>query len=434
MKKILLTTIILIALQLTVCAQNPKYIFLFIGDGMGFNHIALTEASLAAKNDSIGFRQLNFTKFPSVGFATTNAANRLTTCSAAAGTALATANKTSINTIGMNADRSQDLLSVAAKAKAKGLKVGVTTSVSIDHATPAAFFSHAPNRQMSYQISEWLTKSGFDLYAGSGMLKPTEGKSIYDILTENSYTIVKGAGQELQGEKIYWEQATGSNPDALPLAIESKAGELTLSEITAKSINFLKNKRGFFLMVEGGQIDWAAHANDAASIVHEVKDFDNAITKAIEFYNQNPKETLIVITADHETGGLALGTDSRGYDTDLKLLFNQKVSKGTLEKLIKTSENWQQAKDILRSNLGFWDDVKLTAKEELELCVAFENKKEKCAALAIKLLNTKAGVDFTTGSHTAAYVPIFAIGVGAEKFRGYMDNIDIPKQIENLIK
>lgn len=434
MKKLLFTTLLIIALQFTVYGQNPKYIFLFIGDGMGFNHIALTEASFAAKNDSIGFSQLNFTKFPSVGLATTNAANRLTTCSAAAGTALATANKTSINTISMNADRTLNLQSVAAKAKAKGMKVGVTSSVSIDHATPAAFFAHAPSRKMSYQINEWMTKAGFDLYAGGGMLNSNEGKSIYDILTENSYTIVKGAGKELKGAKIYWEQADGRNPEAIPLAIDSKQGELTLSEITAKSIDFLENKKGFFLMVEGGQIDWAAHANDAASIVHEVKDFDNAITKALDFYNKHPKETLIVITADHETGGLALGVDSQGYETNLKLLFNQKVSKGILEKLIKKSSDWTQAKELLKSNLGFWSAVEITPREELELCVAFEKKKEKCATKAIELLNTKAGVGFTTGAHTSTYVPVFAIGAGADNFKGYMDNIDIPRRIESLIK
>lgn len=434
MKKILTILVVLLFLQTAHAVKPPKYIFLFIGDGMGHAHVALTQAALAAKDGKIGYSPLSFTQFPEVGYATTNAANRLTTCSAAAGTALATGNKTSINTIGMNTDRTQNLESVAVKAKQKGMKVGITSSVSIDHATPASFYAHCPNRNMSYEIAQWAAKTGFDLYASSGLLKPNQERSIYEILKDSAYNVVYGSGVSLNGNKVFWQQELSANQDALPLAIDSKKGDLTLSEITEKSINFLNNKQGFFLMVEGGQIDWAAHANDAASIVHETKDFSDAIARAVEFYNQHPKETLIIVTADHETGGLTLGLNSRGYDTNLEKLFSQKMSKGKLESALKATINWDEAKATLRSALGFWDNIELTAKEELELLVAYERKAENAAPVAINILHTKAGVGFTTGSHTPIYVPVYAIGVGSEQFSGAIDNTDIPNKIKQMIK
>lgn len=434
MKKTTLTLLALIVLFTANAAKNPKYIFLFIGDGMGHNHVALTEAALAARDGKIGYEALNFTKFPALGYITTNAETRLTTCSAAAGTALATGHKTSIGTIGMNADHTSDIESIAVRAKRRGMKVGITTSVSLDHATPSAFYAHAQDRNMSYKIAEWAPRAGFDLYASSGLLKPNDGRSIYEILADSGYNIVRGAGAVLGGSKLFWEQSQGYNSDALPKAIDAREGDLTLAEITEQAAKFLDNRNGFFLMVEGGQIDWAAHANDAAGIVHETKDFANAIEKALEFYRAHPTETLIVVTADHETGGLALGIDSRGYDTNLELLFAQKMSVSRLESAMKQTKNWGEARSLLTEQMGFWSTVTISAKEELKLIVAYEKKPRNAAVLAVKMLDEKAGVGFTTGSHTAAYVPVYAIGARSELFNGRADNTDIPKKIISLIE
>lgn len=433
-KNTLLILLATILVSMAEAAQKPKYIFYFIGDGMGHNHIALTEATMMNSSGALGYQPLGFTKFPAVGFITTYAANRQITCSAAAGTALATGSKTSINTIGMNTDRTANLYSTAVAAQKHGMKVGITTSVSIDHATPAAFYAHAEDRNNNYKIAECLTQTGFDLYASGGLLKPTEGRSIYEILSENGYTTFRGSGQTLTGSKVYWEQSSEYKSDALPLAIDSQKGDLTLSEITEKSIKFLDNKKGFFLMVEGGQIDWAAHANDAASIVHETYDFAKAVDVALEFYKRHPQETLIIVTADHETGGLALGLGERGYNSNFELLLAQKMSRGHLESAMKSTKNWDEAKQLLADNMGFWGKVTITLREELELMVAYESSPEKAATQAIKLLNKKAGVGFTTGAHTAAFVPVFAIGASSEMFNGRADNTDIPKKITKLIE
>lgn len=384
MKKIIALSLVLF-LAISGSAQSPKYIFYFIGDGMGFNHVALARGAASAKDSTIEFKHLSFTQFPVVGMVRTFAGDRLTTCSAAAGTALATGHKTSIGTIGMDVDHKNNLESVAVVAKKAGMKAGVITTVSIDHATPAAFYAHAKSRSKYDVIASWIVKAGLDLYAGSGLLKITE--NFYDSISKNyNFNVCRGNEAKLIGQKLVWIENQGKKVDALSLAIDRQKGDMNLPDMVEKSIEFLDNKNGFFLMAEGGQIDWAAHANDAASIVCEVEDFSEAIGEAVDFYNEHPNETLIVITADHETGGLALGRDDRGYDTNLELLYTQGGSKNVVGK-------------------------------------------DKC-----ELINKSAGVGFTTGAHTAAFVPVYAIGVGCEKFRGELNNIDIPRLMIELIK
>jgi len=145
-----------------IMAQQAKYVFYFIGDGMGFAHIATTEAYLAEINGENGFEKLNFNGFPAVGIATNHAETRLITGSAAAGTSLATGHKTTINTISMDGPRETRLTTIAEEAKKHGLKVGIISSVSINHATPAVFYAHQPLRSNYYEIGLDLINSGFN--------------------------------------------------------------------------------------------------------------------------------------------------------------------------------------------------------------------------------------------------------------------------------
>ena len=203
-------------------------------------------------------------------------------------------------------------------------------------------------------------------------------------------------------------------------------------------------------MVEGGKIDYACHANDAATALQEVVDFDNAIGIAYEFYKQHPQETLIVITADHETGGFTLGNGS--YALNFAALQAQKVSQAGFSRIVnrmrhenKDSVTWNQMQQALKANFGFWDTISLSERDEKALYSEFERsftgeknikmaeslyyRDEPISALAVRILNRIAMVSWPVGSHTAAYVPIFAIGNGAEQFVGQMENTDIPKRI-----
>lgn len=438
MKKALLLLLLFAGLACRA-GENPKYIFYFIGDGMGHNALALTEACIASEQgDDIGFGTLHFTRFPAVGFATTWCANRRMTDSAAAGTALASGKKTSVGTIGMNTERTEPVQSIAAAAKEKGMRSGVATSVSIDHATPAAFYAHQPTRNMYYEIGMEAPQTGLDLYAGSGFLKPEPKRqtSTYDALAKAGYKITRG-DNEITGKRGVLMQAEGANAANLPLAIDRKPGDLTLPAITRRSIDFLMKdggaKKGFFLMVEGGQIDWAAHSNDAATLVHEVKDFDSAICVALAFYREHPEETLIVVTADHETGGLALGRDNLGYDTYFGLLSAQKCSKGALEEMIEAAGDWNAAKALLGEKMGFGTQIAVTREEWSKLEETYAKNAGKTADKAVDILARHTGTGWTTGSHSATYVPVFAIGASSEIFNGHTDNTQIAANLRKLI-
>lgn len=440
-------------------AQQAKYVFYFIGDGMGVNQVNGTEMYLAELEGRIGIKPLLFTTFPVAGMATTFSATNSVTDSSAAGTALSTGEKTYNGAIGMD-DNKNVLQTVAEKAKKAGRKVGVTTSVSVDHATPAAFYAHQPNRSMYYEIALDLPKAGFDFYAGGGFLKPTttadkkEAPSIFPIFEENGYTIARGLDEykskAAKADKMILIQKEGAEPSCLPYAIDRKEGDLTLAEITESAISFLtKGKdKGFFLMVEGGKIDWACHSNDPATTFNEVVDMDNAVRVAYEFYKKHPKETLIVITADHETGGLGLGTAK--YELQLKSLVNQKESQEVLSRSITDLRkmnrpvSWEEVKSLLAEKMGFWKELPLTWEQEKMLRdeyeesfvkkhVVFEqslySKTEPLAAAARKVMSRIAMVGWTSGNHTAGYVPVYAIGAGSNLFMGKMDNTEIPKRI-----
>ena len=464
MKKLSLLLSFLL-LVLSGYAQQAKYVFYFIGDGMGVNQVQGTELYRGELEGKIGITPIWFTQFPYATTATTFSATNGVTDSAAAGTALATGNKTQNGTIGMKQDLQTEVSSVAVWAKNKGCRVGVTTSVSVDHATPAAFYAHDPSRGSYYKIGTDLYKAGFDFYAGSDFIDPNNkdnkdgnSENLYTMAEKNGYTIARGYKDYLKKCKkadkmilFQSEKASEKDRTAIPYAIDRTKDDLTLADITRSAINFLSKdlSKGFFLMVEGGKIDWACHSNDAATAFHEVADMDEAVKVAYEFYSQHPDETLIVVTADHETGGFVLGTGA--YKLNLQVLNNQKVSESgftrilnELRKKYNNNVSWEKVQQALKENFGFWDKVKLNEKQEERLLAKYndtfkgkEAKLEKSeyaqdeplAAEAKRIIDEIALVGWTSGGHSAGYVPVFAIGAGADLFQGRIDNTEIPIKI-----
>ena len=464
MKKLSLLLSFLL-LVLSGYAQQAKYVFYFIGDGMGVNQVQGTELYRGELEGKIGITPIWFTQFPYATTATTFSATNGVTDSAAAGTALATGNKTQNGTIGMKQDLQTEVSSVAVWAKNKGCRVGVTTSVSVDHATPAAFYAHDPSRGSYYKIGTDLYKAGFDFYAGSDFIDPNNkdnkdgnSENLYTMAEKNGYTIARGYKDYLKKCKkadkmilFQSEKASEKDRTAIPYAIDRTKDDLTLADITRSAINFLSKdlSKGFFLMVEGGKIDWACNSNDAATVFHEVAEMDEAVKVAYEFYSQHPDETLIVVTADHETGGFVLGTGA--YKLNLQVLKNQKVSESgftrilnELRKKYNNNVSWGKVQQALKENFGFWDKVKLNEKQEERLLAKYndtfkgkEAKLEKSeyaqdeplAAEAKRIIDEIALVGWTSGGHSAGYVPVFAIGAGADLFQGRIDNTEIPIKI-----
>ncbi len=439
--------------------QKAKYVFYFIGDGMGINQVLGTEMYRSEQQGNIGALQMQFTQFPYSTFATTFSATNGVTDSAASGTALATGTKTKNGAIGVEKDLTTPVNSVAVWAKDAGYRVGIATSVSVDHATPSAFYAHQGSRNSYYNIGKDLYTADFDFYAGSDFLEPNGNDgSLYDMAADYGYTIARGYRDYQKKSKkadkmilFQSEEASKRDRTAIPYAIDREKNDLTLEDITRSAINFLSKgeDKGFFLMVEGGKIDWACHSNDGATAFNEVINLDNAIKVAYEFYAQHPDETLIVVTADHETGGISLGTGS--YNLNLQAFTHQKMSENkfttVLNKLrTKTKNNvtWEMVQNALKENFGFWDKVKLSQRQEERLKRVYDHsfkkndaepekseyhQSEPMAGEAKRIINEIALLGWTSGGHSAGFVPVFAIGANADIFMSRTDNAELPVKI-----
>ena len=426
-------------------AENPKYVFLFIGDGMS------TPQRMIADEFSrkLGKGQLTINTLPIHATTRTCSANSLVTDSAAAATAIACGERTNNGMIGLN-PRGKKLVSLAEVARDKGKKVGIITSVTINHATPAGFYGHRKSRSEMYAIGLDLIASNFDYFGGGGVQKNDDRKApeykgdIYKLAAEAGYKVVRDKAGLLAlrpGEgKVLAAGAKGQ----LPYSIDGRKDVATLAEYTAKGIELLDNPKGFFMMVEGGAIDWCGHANEAASNLHEVLAFDEAVRVALKFAEKHPGETLIIVTGDHETGGMTMGFAGTGYAMYMERLINQKCSHDAFAEKLKAARkaksdfSFEDAEKLLAENFGFKfsgdpkkDPMVVNEKELKALQDGF--KKNKLPNAARIVMAGKAGIGWTSGSHTALPVLTTSQGVGAELFMGFIENSDIAKKIKTLL-
>lgn len=453
-------SLILGATVATVSA-SPRYVFYFIGDGMGFNHVLNAQLY---KTEVLGSDStLTMLNFPVASMARTHSASSRVTDSSAAGTALATGHKTLNGMLGMNPDTIA-VTSIAKQMFDKGWGVGIITSVAIDDATPGAFYAHVPNRHEYMTIGRQLAESGYQFAAGAGLraARDKEGKRtpLLDYFAEKG--VVVASGREgidvVTNKRMLLLSGDTVKTWNVGYTIDSVAGALTLPEMTATGLRHMQSvcPERFFMMVEGGNIDHAGHANDGGSIVREVINFDESLRLAYEFYLAHPDETLIVVTADHETGGMSMGTNATGYSVRPQVVAGQKVSKEVFREYVNSlAKNrriyrWPDMEEYLAENLGLGSTFKLTEAETAELSKMFDDMMagrnsasdqktlyatfDGFSARVFELLNSKAGYGFPTVNHTGAAVPVFAIGVGAEKFSNVNDNTDLPHKILSIIE
>ena len=461
MKRSLLS-VWLLCIAIVAMAQ-AKYVFFFIGDGMGPNQVLTAEMYQAAVKGQNGRVPLCMSQFPYSGQAATFSASDGITDSAAAGTCLASGKKTNNGMIGQTPD-GVPVYSVASQLKKEGWGIGIMSTVPVDHATPASHYAHAEKRSNYYLIGTHLTESNFDFFGGGGFQRPNDkhnpsAPNLYDLARQAGYTLVGSyaeAQKNLKKKKILLVPQTdidhpNRGAEALPYAIDQQEGDLNLVQIVDIAIQHLSKHDRFFMMAEGGKIDYAGHGNDGATNIQEVLDFDRAIQVAYRFYEQHPDETLIVVTADHETGGMALGNNQ---PLRLERLAYQQCSSDTLSARLTAlcqqyadQLTWKQVKAFLAENTGLFDELSVTDEEEKTLQTAYENMMRQqeslktlyadinaLAAKAKELVNHKAGLGWTTHSHTATAVPVFAVGVGAERFTGWMDNSDIAPRIHQATR
>ncbi|MEC9487749.1 MAG: alkaline phosphatase [Prosthecochloris sp.] len=430
----------------------PRYIFFFIGDGMGMAQISLG-AAVCGEEAVSAIRSL-----PVTGMISTSARDRYVTGSAAAGTALATGSRTAIGRISRTADNASDLTTVLELAEEQGMRTGVVSSVSLDHATPACFYAHAESRHQYERIASMMAESSVD-YFGGGYVKAdmsVDGvakNEFPEIMRSSGFRVTRNA-EELQsvtpGERV-WAFDDVDRKAAMAYEIDRSDSALSLADYTRHGIRLLDNPRGFFMMVEGGKIDWACHANDGATTALDVRAFNDAVAEALRFYREHPDETLIIVTADHECGGLGLGNNETGYEGDPALLSYQQLS---LERMSGKVSSWAEdggvslamAYDSLRVFFGLGrvsadSALGLTAADSLQLNRAYQEamdgyrdgeaygKGDPLTMTAAALLNSRAGIGWTTRSHTAVDVPVFAAGAGAGQFSGYSTNAGLARRL-----
>lgn len=451
--------------------QQPKYVFYFILDGTGINTVMGTEVMLSELKGELGRTPLWMSKCPVVSVSSTYSTTSDVTDSAASGTALACGSKTYNGAIGMSTDSVTPLVSIAQRAHDKGFVVGVGSSCPVNHATPAAQFAHSASRNEYYNIACQMIGTGFDFFGGGSINlegrynRPEVLDSLYNAFRSAGYTLCFSTEDfEREGkkaDKVLMLQGTVPDNYSLPYWIDRQPGQVTIVDQFKAELDLLYRKAqekntGFYLFNEtGGKVDFACHAHDGASAFQEVLAADSCMRLAMDFYYEHPDETLIVVTADHETGGLSLGCEYGGYKTSFKLFQYQKASIDEANRhfyaLVQKvggiqNVSWEMTKDLLAQDFGLWSHIPMKAGEESELKDMFEKTKSGEAGdtktlyasskafmtRALNILQDKANVGWTTGGHTGGLVPVYAIGVGQEEFMGHNDNAEIPLKIAKI--
>ena len=339
--------------------KKPKNVILLISDGTGVSQIS---SAYFFKEE-----EPNYSRFENIGFIKTSSSKEDVTDSAAGATAFASGVKTYNGAVGVTPD-SVSVPTIVELVQDRKVKTGVVATSSIQHATPAAFYGHRVSRRMYEELTQDLCDSDIDYFAGGGLRFFTKRKDSVD-LTEK----LKEKGFYFSTEKLASkEELKGSSKAGFLLAetampkMQEDRGDF-LPNATQLGIDFLSNENGFFMMVEGSQIDWGGHANDAEYAVAELIDFDNAIGKALDFAKADGN-TLVVVTSDHETGGFTLaakkkkredGTEYSDY-SEVEVTFSTGGHSATLIPVFAYGPGAEEFKGIYENNEIFHKLMKVT--------------------------------------------------------------------------
>jgi alkaline phosphatase len=408
---------------------------------MGTNQRIITDKYVKDNKES-GYANsgLYLESFPYSGSTRTTSESG-TTDSAAAGTALSCGSKTKNGMLGMTSD-GKFVESVALTAKKKGMNVGIITDSYINDATPAAFYAHVDSRAKYTEISKFLPVDGFELISGSEFRKTKDADPVPDaMLAEKGYNVVREAKffKVLNPEKE--KKVVFINK--IPYAIDGQT-DITLAEILKKSITMMDSPKGFFIMLESGKIDWACHGNDIAAAIKEVIAFDKAVKVAYDFYLTHPDDTLLIVTADHETGGLELGDMEKMAEA----VNAQKCSLSAFTETVETLKNKKiSAEEFLANFAVKFFATPLSDKESAAMEKAWNEllqksqpdvKAEKSLqngviAAASKLTAGRCGAKWSTTGHSDKKVKTAAIGSGSSKFDCSMENTEIANKLKEII-
>lgn len=425
-----LVTVLLFSLTLPCAAQerdektaasaSPRNVILLIGDGMGINQLTLALYVGPGRDGKLAIDSM-----PVVGLARTHSANSFVTDSAAAGTALATGVKTNNQMVSVAPD-GKPLETVLEVAKKHGKAVGLVTTTTITHATPASFGSHVDSRGDDKAIAKQYIANAIEVLLGGG---GTAGNDIESALSSAGWKVAKTRDElnALDAEKILGLFAPGHMSYEID---RGRTNEPSLAEMTSAALKALsKNPRGFFLMVEGGRIDHACHGLDACAVAFDTLAFDAAVRTCLDFAAKDGR-TLVIVTGDHATGGLTV-TEHLSPEKFYRV-------RASAEYMVETAiREGKKISEVVES----MTDMKFTAEEYARI--------EKAPGrwgmqnMLGRLISARLGVGFMAmphydsfhemGEHDAGMVSVHAFGPGAERFGGMQDNTNIGKQLKLLM-
>ncbi|WP_282677369.1 alkaline phosphatase [Serratia marcescens] len=402
-----------------------KNIILMIGDGMGTSYLSALRYYQNANSltttttifDSMGVGMIR--TIPSGKFKITD--------SAAGGTALATGEKTVNGRIGIATDM-RPLESILKIAKIKGMRTGVVVTSSITDATPASFITTNESRNNHYEIAHSYIEAAmgnqpiFDVLLGGGRKYFEKNQIIKTKLKNNKHFHYTNMFSELNIDDSRPEIGVFSE-NGLPFAIDNR--KPSLSAMTNYALQKLENEDGFFLLVESSQIDWCGHMNDIVCAVNEMKDFAETVKLVKQFVNEHA-DSLVVITADHSTGGLTIGSE-RGKYWNPSVIDKIHASGDKISKEIISSKN-------VTATWLKYSDISLNEQQLAEI-KAYKQQKDqvKLRRYLNHLVSLTTNTGWTTESHTGEDVPVFAYGEDAPAFHGFYDNTEIGIKIKKLI-
>lgn len=480
--RIVLTLLISVMLVGTVFAvgvdaENPKYVFFFIGDGLSSAQATLAEyymqfedkaepaheyeehgESFIDHSDEQHTDRLMMHRLDHFGSTRTSGADTIVPGSAQTATALATGIKTDRNVVSLDPEGNK-LKTVLLEAKKKGIAVGLVSTARITHATPAAFGSNVADRGMENEIAAQYLMNEIDYLVGGGARhflpssnsasKRKDDRNLFKEFESAGYNVFESSEQTSEfrsyipaaGDKVLY------TPTNSHVSYEiDRVNDLvpSLSEMTQKGIDLLsQDEDGFLMMVEGGRIDHAAHDNDVATTIHDTLAFDNAVKTAYKFYAEHPKETLIIVAGDHETGGLGLNScEGMEYDYFLDLA-PVKEAKVSIEEGFAYTGDREKLYNDLAADFGLVD---LTDREieMLENAMDLQDEKGKGADVSefggywpqatwispvqstvAQITSKRAEIGWTTSAHTGAIIPIRTHGVGAARYTKALDNTEV---------
>jgi len=431
---------------------KPRNIILMVGDGMGYAHVKAYRY-FADNPDAAGIQPLSFERYL-VGSVATEAITLNcaeddgTKCvqdpygitdSASSASAYATGQDTLVGRLGISVDNlSQE--NISEKARRQDIAVGIVSTSQVTHATPAAFYAHVGDRSENKGIADQLFDNQWQglplpqvILGGGLQLLRREDRDITADFVAAGYTLVtdKPALQQAHSTRLLGLFA----PIGLPRAWDRSATTPSLAEMTGAALKSLEqNPNGFFLMVEGSQIDWAAHSNDVVGVVSEMQDFHAAIDVALAYAAEHT-DTLVVITADHETGGLSMGRDDEYFWNPRPMHNLRRTPAGITEEFLASD---QPLSVIAAPHLPF----QLTDEERAQLDAAkvetppwpeYGVDGTQAYTLLSLLFDHRTQTAWTTLGHTGVDVPLYATGPGSEKFHGVIQNEVVGQLLQSLL-